>query len=464
MSSKEEEFLKSLRATFKVEAGEHLEAISAGLLALEKSSVSEDQRAIVEAVFRAAHSLKGAARAVNFTEVEAICQSLEEVFSTWKRQRIAPSPQALDKVHHRLDAVTGILARSATQQTATAQPAVTPQAPASPATETSAPVLSGGEPVAPEKSAMGETVRISIAKLDARLLEAEEMLAAKLMAGQRTADLRELRERFGEWQKEWASVQPEVRALRQTFERSASAERIAASSGLNRLMEFFDWNYDYLRSFESRIAALCETASHDHLAVGKLVDDLLADSKKMLMLPLATLGALFPKLVRDLCRDQGKECDLVVRGEEVEIDKRILEEMKDPLIHLLRNCVDHGVEAPDLRIKLGKPARATITLAVSRVNGNKVELLVSDDGSGIEVEKVKASAVKHGLISAEEADRLSESEARALIFKADVSTSPIITRLSGRGLGLAIVQEKTEKLGGRVSVESSPHSGTAIRI
>jgi len=180
---------------------------------------------------------------------------------------------------------------------------------------------------------------------------------------------------------------------------------------------------------------------------------------------VATLGALFPKLVRDLCRDQGKEADLVIRGEEFEIDKRILEEMKDPFIHLLRNCVDHGIEKPEERVKLGKPPRATITFVVSPINGNKVELLVSDDGSGIEIDKVKEAAVQRGLISPEQARGMKESaEALALIFQADLSTSPIITQLSGRGLGLAIVREKTEKLGGRVCVESRRHAGTTIRI
>jgi two-component system chemotaxis sensor kinase CheA len=229
-------------------------------------------------------------------------------------------------------------------------------------------------------------------------------------------------------------------------------------------MEFFEWNHDYFRLLESKVAALNRTAEQDRLIVTKLVDDLLEDSKKLLMLPLVTLGALFPKVVRDLCRDQGKEADLVIRGEEVEIDKRVLEEMKDPLIHLLRNCVDHGIETPEERRRLGKPPRASITLSVSRVNDNKVELLVSDDGGGIDIEKVKESAIKHGFISSEEASRLGESEAMALIFRADVSTSPMITRLSGRGLGLAIVREKTEKLGGSVSVESRRNVGTKIRI
>ena len=146
------------------------------------------------------------------------------------------------------------------------------------------------------------------------------------------------------------------------------------------------------------------------------------------------------------------------------MDKRILEQMKDPLIHLIRNCVDHGIETPEQRNRLGKPPRATITLAVSPVDGNKVELLVSDDGAGIDIEKVKQSAIKHGLISPEQGSRLGEPESLALIFRTDVSTSRIITQLSGRGLGLAIVWEKTERLGGRVSVESCRHEGTSIRI
>src|SRR6266478_4296510 len=99
MSTKEDEFLESLRATFKVEADEHLQVIAAGLLALEKTPVPDEQRSLVETVFRAAHSLKGAARAVNFTEVESVCQSLEDVFAAWKRQESQPSPQALDKLH-----------------------------------------------------------------------------------------------------------------------------------------------------------------------------------------------------------------------------------------------------------------------------------------------------------------------------------------------------------------------------
>ena len=314
-------------------------------------------------------------------------------------------------------------------------------------------------------SSHGETVRIAVTKLDAQLLEAEEMLTAKLSAGQRAEDVRLLATRFVTWTKEWTAVEPEARVLRQAMDRPVPAGAVQPRApGLNRLLQFLEWNTEHVRSLEAGVAALGRAVNQDRQVIGKLVDDLLEHSKQLLLLPFSTLAAPFPKLVRDLCRDQGKEADLVVRGEDVEMDKRVLEEMKAPLIHLLRNAIDHGVEAPAERRRLGKPSRATVTLAASRVDGSQVELLVSDDGAGIDAGKVKASAVEHGLLSADAARQLGDAEARRLIFESDVTTSPMITRLSGRGLGLAIVREKAEKLGGTVSVRSERGQGTWFSI
>ena len=469
MSSKEDEFLKELRATFKLEAEEHLQVIAAGLLELEKAPAREAQRKIVETVFRAAHSLKGAARAVNITEIESVCQSLENAFASWKRQENAPSLDALDTLHRALNTITAAMtAPQAIRGTGLppslsgAKPVIVDPVGPVPATTEVVPRASLG---ADQKASPEETVRIAVAKLDARLLEAEEMFAAKLATGQRATDLRELAGRLEAWIKEWAAVEPEARALRQALDRPATGRvDYRPAPELARLLEFFDSSFDRVKSLENRVAAITRTAEHDHHAIGKLVDDLLENSKKLLLLPFVTVAAPFSKLVRDLCRDQGKDANLVIRGEEVEIDKRVLEEMKDPLVHLLRNCIDHGIETSEERIRLGKPPRATITVAVSRVNSSKVELRVSDDGAGIDADKVKQSAVKHGIISVEEARRLGDTEAGALVFQPEVSTSPIITRLSGRGLGLAIVREKAEKLGGAVSLESEPHRGTSIRI
>jgi two-component system chemotaxis sensor kinase CheA len=180
------------------------------------------------------------------------------------------------------------------------------------------------------------------------------------------------------------------------------------------------------------------------------------------MLPFSSLLEIFPKLVRDLSREQGKEVAWVSQGEEVQTDRRILQEMKDPLNHLVRNCIDHGIEKPPERRHKNKPSRGTVTVAISQRDGNKIEIVVSDDGAGIDVVKVRGAANKLGLVSAEE--DLTEQQMRALIFQSGVSTSPLITDISGRGLGLAIVREKVEKLGGAVSMEIPPETGTTFRI
>ncbi|MGH6894738.1 MAG: chemotaxis protein CheW, partial [Dongiaceae bacterium] len=295
-------------------------------------------------------------------------------------------------------------------------------------------------------------------KLEARLLEAEEMLVAKLAADQRAADLRALAGRFEAWRQAWAAIEPGARRLRSSRDAAASPQVVP------QLLDFFEWSMDCFRSMENDAVKLGRAVEHDRHIIGRLVDDLLENSKQLLLLPLAALAAPLAKLVRDLCRDQGKQVDLIVRGDDIEIDKRILEEIKDPLIHLLRNGVDHGIEPPDQRARRGKPPRGTITLAATQVNGNKVQLLVSDDGAGIDTATVKGAAIRRGLISAEDAAALGEPDAQELIFQSEVSTSPIITQVSGRGLGLAIVREKAEKLGGWVSVESRLGAGTTFRI
>jgi two-component system chemotaxis sensor kinase CheA len=194
------------------------------------------------------------------------------------------------------------------------------------------------------------------------------------------------------------------------------------------------------------------------------VDDLLEDAKKLVMLPFATLLDMFPKLVRDLARDEGKEVKLVLRGREIEIDKRILEEMKDPLIHLVRNSIDHGIEIPAKRTAAGKVAQGSLTISVAQRQGGKVEIVVLDDGAGIDAPRVRASAMKTGLLSPEDAAQVDDNAALQFIFHSGVSTSPLITEISGRGLGMAIVRDTVKKLGGQLTVGSRAGIGTSFRM
>lgn len=198
--------------------------------------------------------------------------------------------------------------------------------------------------------------------------------------------------------------------------------------------------------------------------LGGMVDDLLEEVKNISLLPFSSLFAILPRMVRDIAREQGKDIDIEISGGDVEIDKRILESLKDPIIHLIRNAVDHGIENQETRKQMGKPPWGIIRLSVTQPEGHKVEMDIADDGSGINVDSIKKIALKKGVVSAEYAANLDDKEALMMIFQSGISTSPIITEISGRGLGMAIVKETVEMLGGSISIINRPTQGTTFNI
>ena len=455
MARKNGEFLNRLLATFRVEADEHLNAMSLGLIELEKAPAGERRTDLVERIFRGAHSLKGAARAVNLAGIESVCQSLESVFAALKGETLATSPPLFDLLHQTVDALGGLLAADPGAPAAP-QPAISSlarrldeaakgraprarEAAAPPPDAASAPIF------APE------TVRVAAAKLDAVMRQAEELLFPRLAAGERVKDLSDAAALLAARKKERNRIEPALRMA-------------AGAPGLAALAEHLEAESVFLKTLEGRLAGLARAAERDRRTLAGMAEGLLHDVKEMHMLPFASLIENFPRHARELARAQGKEVDLAIRGGEIEIDRRILEEMKDPLLHLLRNCVDHGIEKPEVRAGKGKPPQGTLSLAISQTESSKVEVLVADDGAGIDAGAVKAAAGKVGLLSAEEAEKLDGQEALALVFQSGVSTSPIITDVSGRGLGLAIVREKVERLGGAIALESRPGAGASFRI
>ncbi|MCG3210444.1 MAG: Sensor histidine kinase RcsC [Anaerolineae bacterium] len=488
MSAEETEFFEKLLATFNIEANESLKSITAGLLELENAADPDTQTRWVERVFREAHSLKGAARAVNKLDVETVCQSIESVFSALKQRSLTLSPALFDTLHHALDAVETLLTQPHGESSALA-PQVMQQierllagksAPAPPPT---APPLPPPEPVLPppaepdpatEKSAsplpatrplLGETVRISTAKLDNLLLQAEEFLSVKLSTNQHVADLREIVGMLDVWQREWSKAAPEVqRVQRQTEQNGAQRRRGDSQPSLARLLDFLNWNRAHMEVLTDRLQTLTKSVEQEEHSVGGMIDNLLEDVKKSLMLPFSALLDTFPKMVRDLSRAQGKNVALSIKGGEVELDRRILEEVKAPLIHILRNCIDHGIETPDIRRKANKPEQGQIIVTVSQLDAGKVEIIISDDGAGINLEKLKAAALQQGCITVSEAAAMNPQETMHLIFRSAVSTSAIITDMSGRGLGMAIVREKIEQLGGKINVASAQQLGTSFQI
>jgi two-component system chemotaxis sensor kinase CheA len=467
MAEKDSAFLTKLLATFRIEAREHVNAMFAGVAELEKMPGEARQAELVETIFREAHSLKGAARSVNLMLVENACQSLETTFAAMKRKELMLTTELFDSLHQALNRLSSLPDISPLESSSVRAPVTAPATPrqtaAGPAPDLdpeAQPALSQASveaqnssfPIRDEKLLLGSTVRIATEKLDSIFTQVEEMLAAKLATQQRKQDMESISALTVSWGKEWANIRTRHPEFYSTLEKQPL------------WLELMEQNALFIKNLTYKFGAMSKVVDQDQRILGRMVDDLLDDMKKALMLPFSTLMELFPRLVRNLAKDHGKEIELVVQGGEIVADRRILEELKDPLIHLVRNCIDHGIEKPAERIRCDKPARGKIVIAILPRSSNRVEINISDDGSGIEIAKVKATAQRLGLLTEDEALRLDDSKAAELIFQSGLSTSSIITEISGRGLGLAIVREKVEKLGGTVAVETQPDIGTKFKI
>ncbi len=500
MNEQSAAFLKRLLATFRVEAEELVRTMADGLAALDENPEPARRAELVEAFFRDVHSFKGAARAVERGEMEQLCQAAEDVLAAAKEGRIELAPSLVGLLHAMVERLEALLAdidhppsaadragvadlarrieaaagaAIASAPTTSARVSVAPVAEPAPAPAGGAPALarhvpSEAErtpppPERPRPSDAASTVRIQVGRLDAVLYQAEALLAAKLAARARQAELTEVREAFARHRRARAKVLPDLRLLQRRLERGAGeATGRALGPHTQQLRRLLAWLRDeeaFVRGFDARLGALARSAGQGTRALGSQVDGLLDDVKRALMLPISAVLETLAKVVRDLAREQGKEVAFHAVGGELEIDRRVLEEVRDPLMHLVRNSLDHGIETPEVRAAHGKPRRSNLTVAVSQLEGSRIEIRVADDGAGIDLARLRASAQKLGLPLSADEEQLAE-----LVFESGVSTSPLVTDISGRGLGLAIVRDKVERLGGSVTVSSQPGLGTTFRL
>ncbi|HWP98605.1 MAG TPA: chemotaxis protein CheA [Syntrophomonadaceae bacterium] len=197
--------------------------------------------------------------------------------------------------------------------------------------------------------------------------------------------------------------------------------------------------------------------------IDRISTDLQAVVMKVRMVPVEQVFNRFPRMVRDLAKELNKEVDFIIEGKETELDRTVIDEIGDPLIHLLRNAIDHGIESSQERVVRGKPVKGTVKLR-ARHEGNNVYIEVEDDGGGIHTEQVLQKAIEKGLIDAKEAENLTWEETAALLFHSGFSTAYAITEISGRGVGLDVVKNKIESLSGEIFVDSRPEQGTRFRI
>ena len=195
----------------------------------------------------------------------------------------------------------------------------------------------------------------------------------------------------------------------------------------------------------------------------RVLSELQHSVMKIRMVPVEQLFRRFPRMVRDVAKQCGKEVSLVMSGQETDLDKSLLDVIAEPMTHLVRNAVSHGIESAEQRVRSGKPARGTIRLT-SYHHGNQVIVEITDDGAGIDVHKVKAKALEKGLLTSDEADRLGETEILGLVFRPGFSTADEITEVSGRGVGLDVVQTVLHRLKGSVEIETRVGQSTTFRL
>ncbi len=274
-------------------------------------------------------------------------------------------------------------------------------------------------PTAP-KAAPAQTVRIDLEKVEGLLREVGELVVLRSAITQAADEMKSV-------YKEWLE------------------ERIADPKELKK--------------FKDIMIKVGEQSS----ILGRVVHNLQDGVMKMRMLPVSTLFNRYPRMIRDLSRKLGKQVHLEIQGAETALDKRVIEEMADPLMHIIRNAVDHGIETPDVREKLGKPPVGTLTLSASQ-EGNFVVITVRDDGKGLDREALIRRAVSLGLIGSQEAQTMRDEKVWEIIFLPGITTAKSVSETSGRGVGMDVVKQNVEKLGGTIQISSLPGKMTELSI
>jgi two-component system chemotaxis sensor kinase CheA len=452
-----EEIRQKLLPRFRETTADRVEKISAALLELERGSASAD---LVEELARELHTLKGEARMMGFVGISSVVHAAEDLIKA-----LGPESPAgrLDALLKACDAIVPMLDAPADGGDAAATLAGSLRA-----------LIGAAPPARPGDGGNGERPAATIAAAVAGEAESRSEPVKPVLGGKPASSIRVDVDRLDEIAALAGDVLVEgARSLRRTRELNALFARwarlsdriIALAERLrdvrsSKLVEQIEGDVHLLRSDTFRFARTQSEASSWAQAQFGLLSERIGNAR---LIPLSGVLAGFPRAARDMAHEQGKEVECVVRGGETGVDKAILLSLNDPLVHLVRNCVDHGIEPPAERVAAGKPRIGKITLS-ARTDGDLLAVTVDDDGRGIAPEKVRAAALKRGLIGEQQAAGLSARAALDLIFTAGFSTRDQAGETSGRGVGLDVVRKRVTALGGSVTVESEAGKGSRFTL
>jgi len=511
--------LNEYRDIFINEAQEHLEALNAAALRLEKDAA--DPGALSE-LFRSSHTLKGMAATMGFDPITELAHQMEDLLDGLRTGRLASGPGLSDLLFACIDTLGEQIGRLAQGSEALPAPealvqrlhssqqeGITPapsKAAALPAPAIAPAGLAPGEsgytlavlvdPDCAFKGVRGFMVVRNLEKLG-RLLACRpgyrEVEAGAFAEGfeldlatqapvesLRKACLKVLEVSDVEARPlagpalaaappapEPAPAAPAPEAPLAAKEASKPAARQSVRVAVERLDSLMNLVGE-LVTHRIRLAQISRQHGlkdlKDSLALlERVIDELQDEVMSARMVPMDHVFNRFPRMVRDLAHELGKQVELEVLGKDIELDRSVLEEVSDPLVHILRNAVDHGIEAPEQRRKAGKPEQGLIRLSAQREK-NQVLVQVLDDGSGIDPARLRQVAVQRGFMDAESAARLSDADAVALIYAPGFSTAASVTSVSGRGVGLDAVKSKIEGFGGALRLESKPGQGTSFTL
>jgi two-component system chemotaxis sensor kinase CheA len=455
---------------FIAEAQEDLESLDHKFVQLEKTP---GDTALLNDIFRTVHTIKGAAGFLGFEDIVTVSHSGEDILNKLRKGEMEMTPSIMDGILAATD-IIGVMINNLKEHNNKKEKY-------EPVVKILEGLLAGGGKEAP-KAKPAKAAKKSAVKpaKKAAAMKAEPKAGKKAVKGKAAK-----KKKDGAVEEVAAEVEETVEEIATPVAADAESKPVAAQTSESSHVE------QTIRVDTSRIDAVMnmigelvlsrnrmmvlgnklglehsenQTVSNMNDAIAQLdlaTTDLQLSVMKMRMQPIAKVFNKFPRMVRDMARQSGKEIELIVEGQETELDKTVIEELGDPLVHLIRNSVDHGVEMPDVREAAGKSRGGTITLSASQ-EGRHIVVSVVDDGNGIDADAIKASAASKGLISIDDAIRMTDKEAYNLIFLPGFSTAKEVSNLSGRGVGMDVVKTNMAKINGVISVESEVGVGTKI--